>query len=267
MNLPKINKKYLLALILLVAVIVTLVLFFSDKAEAPVEAAEVQPHIETKVKTADTVEKSPKPEPKQPAERQPKAISSKYPITYNLSQAAVIDVVVNKKHRLPSNYVPELQSITDGNLRPEAAKAFSKLLSGAKAAGNPVRNVSAYRSYQQQVHTYNGWVAQSGQAEADRYSARPGFSEHQTGLAVDVGPATGDHGFNQNFAHTPAGKWIAKNAHKYGFIVRYPHGKEAITGYTYEPWHLRYVGVGLAQAIFASGKTMEQYFNIPGGGY
>ena len=108
--------------------------------------------------------------------------------------------------------------------------------------------VSGYRSYSQQASLYDSYVRQYGQATADTLAARPGFSEHQTGLAMDIGNASGVCALQACFATTPAGKWAAANAATYGFIIRYPAGAEAVTGYTYEPWHLRYVGRDLARA-------------------
>jgi D-alanyl-D-alanine carboxypeptidase len=119
--------------------------------------------------------------------------------------------------------------------------------------------VSPYRSYNTQVSTYNGWVTRLGQAQADRQSARPGFSEHQTGLAVDI-----DTAVSEAFGQTPAGIWLAQNSWKYGFIVRYQQGQEAITGYEYEPWHFRYVGVPLATELQKEGfPSLETFFGYP----
>jgi D-alanyl-D-alanine carboxypeptidase len=105
-----------------------------------------------------------------------------------------------------------------------------------------------------------------GQAEADRTSARPGYSEHQTGLAFDVEVSGGKCHLEKCLGETPDGKWVAANAYKYGFIVRYPEGKENVTGYDYEPWHLRYVGTDLASEMHTkSVQTLEEFFNISGG--
>jgi D-alanyl-D-alanine carboxypeptidase len=141
------------------------------------------------------------------------------------------------------------------------------MLSAAKAASAPkMKYVSGYRSYAKQEQLYNSYVANDGQAAADTYSARPGFSEHQTGLAVDIGEG-GSCDLETCFENTASAKWVAANAYKYGFIVRYMKGKEASTGYQYEPWHLRYLGVSEATSVYNSGKTLEEYYGIPGGGY
>ena len=213
--------------------------------------------------TVNTVDASPVQQtPVEP----PASDTTIYPVTYSDQAAASITVVVKKKHRLPSTYAPALVSIQGGSLRPEAAEAFNALISEAANDGHALKNISAYRSYQTQVSVYNGWVAQYGQAEADTFSARPGHSEHQTGLAVDIAYADGSYALEQSFGDTPAGQWIAANAPRFGFIIRYQKGRDAETGYSYEPWHLRYVGAA-AQAITASGQTMDQYYGVAAGGY
>jgi D-alanyl-D-alanine carboxypeptidase len=120
--------------------------------------------------------------------------------------------------------------------------------------------ISGYRSYAAQVSTYNGYVAKDGKTAADTYSARPGHSEHQTGWAADLGNGTCD--LEICFGDTKSGKWLATHAHEYGFIIRYPLGKEAITGYQYEPWHLRFVGLELSAELFKTGQTMEEFFGV-----
>ncbi|SHM85198.1 D-alanyl-D-alanine carboxypeptidase [Ruminococcus flavefaciens] len=115
---------------------------------------------------------------------------------------------------------------------------------------------SGFRSYATQNTIYNNYVASDGVEVADTYSARPGHSEHQTGLAIDVNSISND------FIGTPECEWLAKNAHKYGFIIRYPKGKESITGYRYEPWHIRFVGIDTATAIYNSGLCLEEYLDI-----
>jgi D-Ala-D-Ala carboxypeptidase. Metallo peptidase. MEROPS family M15B len=145
-------------------------------------------------------------------------------------------------------------------MRPEAAAGLQKMFADYQAqTGDHFTVVSPYRSYSTQVRVYNGWVSRLGQAQADRQSARPGYSEHQTGLAVDV-----DTAVNQSFGATPPGMWIAANSWQYGFIVRYPDGLEPVTGYEYEPWHLRFVGVELATEMHSTGiQTLEQFFGLP----
>ncbi len=171
-----------------------------------------------------------------------KASSPKYPTYINGI------LIANKSYALPSDYNPGVD--------PNAQKAFSKMASEASKEGISLRIVSGFRSYSTQQSIYNNYVASDGKAEADRYSARPGHSEHQTGLAFDV------NSLSQSFENTPEGKWLAANCHKYGFIIRYPKGKENVTGYMYEPWHIRYLGTGTAEDVFVSGLTLEEYLGI-----
>nr|WP_159800895.1 M15 family metallopeptidase [Arthrobacter zhaoguopingii] len=177
-------------------------------------------------------------------------------------------VLVNKTRPLnPLRYVPPDRVNWAGTghwMRRDVASSVTQLVSGARSAGHSLGVVSAYRSYDEQAALYNHYLRIYGQAEADRISAKPGYSEHQTGLAVDVGNAAGQCELAGCFGDTPGGRWVAANAHRYGFIVRYPKGYTHITGYTYEPWHLRYVGVPLATDMKNRGiPTMEQYFSVP----
>lgn len=216
--------------------------------------------------TTEIIENPPSPEPV-PSENPPEPEVSKWPVTYSLNDAASLTVVVNKKHKLPSNYAPALQSVAGGQLRPEAANALQQMLNDASAAGVPMRIISSYRSYATQVSTYQKWVNLQGQTQADRSSARAGHSEHQTGLAVDLGMPDSSCDLLICFGDTAQGVWLAENSQNYGFIVRYEKTTESITGYQYEPWHMRYVGVETAQAVKVSGLTLDQYFNVEAGGY
>lgn len=179
--------------------------------------------------------------------------------------ASSVAVLVNKKHPLnPLRYVPANLVNARGSgyyLRSDAAGALNTLFTAASRAGHGLAIVSGYRSYDTQASLYNYYVQTYGQAYADTISARPGYSEHQTGLAVDIGNASGSCGLSTCFGDTPAGRWVAANAYRYGFIVRYPNGWSGTTGYSYEPWHLRYVGTTIAADMRArSYPTMEHYF-------
>ena len=156
-------------------------------------------------------------------------------------------LLVNKLHPLPPSY---------GELDDEAAQALEKLQTAANNAGYSIPTLSAYRSYDYQGTLYNNYVALDGQEAADTYSARPGFSEHQSGLAFDVGELSYDYG------ETEAGKWLHQHCHEYGFIIRYPRDKEKITGYVYEPRHIRYVGKSTAKKIYQKGVTLEEYLGV-----
>jgi D-alanyl-D-alanine carboxypeptidase len=183
----------------------------------------------------------------------------------SIDNPASITVVVNKQRPLqPMDYAPaDLVAVYNGYLRATAASALNSMLFQAQVEGVGIKNISSYRSYSTQKSLYDSYVAQDGVALADTYSARPGYSEHQTGLATDVGDVDGLCEFYICFADTPAGLWLSNNAHRYGFIIRYPYGKTDITGYQYEPWHVRYVGIDVATAIFNQQTTLEQYFGLP----
>ncbi|WP_394162863.1 M15 family metallopeptidase [Galactobacter valiniphilus] len=174
-----------------------------------------------------------------------------------------IGVLVNKTHPLkPKSYVPKgLVRVNGQRMRAEPAKALTKLMRDAKRSGARIVTVSGYRSYSTQKALFARYTRAYGSAYAARISARPGYSEHQTGLTMDVGAANGACRLGSCFGNTKAGRWVAKNAWKYGYIVRYPKGQEKVTGYTYEPWHLRYVGVKISTAM-KKGKipTLEHYY-------
>ncbi len=156
--------------------------------------------------------------------------------------------IANKSYPLPKDYEPGLD--------PNAQAAFAKLQADAKAAGLNIFAISTYRSYTYQKQVYAGWMKLYGN-DADLVSARPGYSEHQLGLAIDV------NSLEYSFANTAEGKWIAAHCSDYGFILRYPSFDAAkYTGYSYEPWHLRYVGRSVAKAVEASGKTLEECLRI-----
>ncbi|AYA76707.1 D-alanyl-D-alanine carboxypeptidase family protein [Bacillus sp. Y1] len=182
--------------------------------------------------------------------------------------------LVNKMFALPDNYNPTdlvkpnvsfsfgNETIEKSLMRKEAALALEKMFSEAKTNGIELYAVSGYRSYERQRIIFDAEVKKSGEEKAAQVVAVPGNSEHQSGLAMDISAKSADLGLTESFGETIEGKWLAANAHKYGFILRYPKGKESITGYQYEPWHFRYVGVSAAQTIFEKNITLEEYFNI-----
>lgn len=184
---------------------------------------------------------------------------------FSTSDAASIWVVVNKKRPLdPKTYAPsDLVAVGGGQqMRKEAAEALTTMIAAAKTAGLTMSPLSGYRSYNTQVSVYNNEVATNGQAVADTQSARPGTSEHQTGLAVDIGG--GGCGIEDCFGNTAEGRWLAANAYKYGFIVRYTTGKESVTGYRAEPWHVRYIGTALSTEMNTQKiTTLEEFFGLP----
>lgn len=166
-------------------------------------------------------------------------------------------LIANKMFPMPSDFEPG-ESV-------EARKAFNKLNEKAKKDGFEFDAFSTYRSYDRQKELYDAYVARDGKEKADTYSARPGYSEHQTGLAFDIGEVgkTEDYA-NDHFGETAGGKWLSKNAHKYGFIIRYPEGKTDITGYKFESWHYRYVGTKIATEIYKNKSTLEEYLGVEG---
>ena len=173
------------------------------------------------------------------------------------------DFIVNKNNKLTSDYVPSDLELIDNKyayedkyLRHEAKVAFEKMASDAKRDGFNIIAVSTYRSYDYQDKLYNGYVKDKGFYYADMASARKGHSEHQTGLAVDVSNNTLDY---DNFEDTKEFTWMINNSYKYGFILRYPKAKFHITGFKYEPWHYRYVGVDVAKYIHDNDITLEEY--------
>lgn len=169
-------------------------------------------------------------------------------------------LIVNKSYPVPSDYEPENLILAPGSseeyLVPEVCDAFREMSSDAWSEGLTLWVQSGYRSYQRQNRIYNNYVSQHGREAADTFSARPGHSEHHTGLAFDLNTIT------DSFADTEEGKWVAANCYRYGFIIRYPKNKESITGYKYEPWHLRYLGRDLAEKVYNSGLCLEEYFGL-----
>ena len=178
-------------------------------------------------------------------------------------------VVVNKTHPIDASYRPPIALVRGYQVAEPAAASLTRLLDDGDAAGLGFKIASAFRSYDYQSRVHDAVVAARGPAEADRVSARPGYSEHQTGLAVDlVTPLTPVCDFEQCFATTPAGRWLAEQSWEYGFLVRYTAGNERVTGYAPEPWHLRYVGRPLAAAMRKAGvSTLEEFLDVSGGGY
>jgi len=180
-------------------------------------------------------------------------------------------ILVNREHEVPKDYVPK--NLVEVNVRfspgtaiqqkmmqKTAAEALEALFDQAQNEGIKLYGVSGYRSYDYQKMIYERKVNAVGKTEADKYVAYPGQSEHHTGLAMDV---INEEGVSElltaNFGETKEGQWLEENAHKFGFIIRYPEGKEHITGYNYEPWHLRYVGKEAAQIIKSRGLVLEEY--------
>ncbi len=248
----RIRKRWLISAVIFVALMAAIaaVLWFSSQSSAPKSRERVEKTINRKINSPPNL-----------------ASASFNKTLHSTTDPGSVWVVVNKQHPLiPNNYTPNnLGSIGNTQISLEALPSLQAMIAQAKVEGVNLQVISGYRSYGYQVNLYNSYVAQDGQAQADTYSARPGFSEHQTGLAADLG---GIHGCDveQCFGDTVEGKWLAEHATEYGFIIRYTIDKEDITGYTAEPWHIRFVGKELSSEMKKQGiKTLEEFFSISGG--
>lgn len=219
-------------------------------------------------------------------EQKQEQVEEKHPINYvskptfyqnviTVSNPDSMLVLVNKNYALSEDYEPSdlvLPNVlsTDYNqnqnqniyLRKEAAIHLEQLFYAAQnEAGLTLLARSGYRSYQTQISLYDRYVSQNGTEKADTFSARAGHSEHQTGLAMDVTADSVNRQLVTDFGLTPEGIWLKENAHRFGYIIRYLEGREDETGYQYEPWHIRYVGVEAATEIYENNWILEQYLN------
>lgn len=182
--------------------------------------------------------------------------------------------LVNKLFGLPEEYIPEDlvradvafsfgdQKVQKSLLRKEAADALEQMFAAANKDGMELFAVSGYRSFSRQNQVFIAEVKRSGEEKAVQAVAFPGNSEHQTGLAMDISSRSAGFGLTEQFGTTAEGMWLAENAHRFGYILRYPKGKEEVTGYKYEPWHFRYVGKEAATDIYENNWTLEEFFNI-----
>ncbi len=180
-----------------------------------------------------------------------------------------VAVLVNKQYSLPEDYVPsdlvtvEVPTVLPNpeikQMRIEAADALKDMFEAAEESGIILHARSGYGSYQTQVQLFQNYTESHGEEAANKYSARAGESEHQTGLVMDVTSESVNLQISTEFGETEEGQWVSEHAHDYGFIIRYPEGKTDVTGYIYEPWHIRYLGVDLATEVHESGLTYEEY--------
>ena len=183
-------------------------------------------------------------------------------------------ILVNKENPIDRDHKPDdLEKIryyapdrseTTRYMRSEAADAFHRLVESAAMEGVELKMTTAYRSYDFQKILYDGYVDREGEEAANKFSAKPGQSEHQTGLSADVSSPSVDYQLSNDYGRTAEGKWLADNAHRFGFIIRFPAGKETITGYQYEPWHVRYVGLTAAKEIHEQNLTLEEFLLLNG---
>ncbi|WP_338553518.1 D-alanyl-D-alanine carboxypeptidase family protein [Paenibacillus sp. KS-LC4] len=222
-----------------------------------------------------TVKPAPEPTATPKATAKPSGGSSSSDLDEGLAVVAEpesITALVNKQNKLPDDYEPsELvypdvafifsEKIDKRKMRKVAADALEELFAGAKKDKIYLAGVSAYRSQATQKSLFDRYVKRDGLEKARTYSAIPGTSEHQTGLAIDVSGSDGKCAAESCFGGTDEAEWLGKHAYEYGFIIRYPEGKDKITGYKYEPWHLRYVGKALAKELTDNDETLEEYYN------
>ena len=202
---------------------------------------------------------------------QPEETVEPTPLPNELIDPASITVFIDKTHSLPADYVPEslvtpyINSTSDViQVNEKAADALKSMATAASDSSVTLYLTAGYISYETQDDYFNDRAGMVGEAEANKTIAKAGFSEHQTGLAFDFSDEPSGTNTTVAFADTDAGKWLIEHAWEYGFIMRYPEGKEAVTGYTYQPWHYRYIGKDVAKAIHEAGEnyTLEEYYKI-----
>jgi D-alanyl-D-alanine carboxypeptidase len=239
-----------------------------------VSASASSPAAVTATPAAESTTAAPATEVTAPAPPSPTpSPSAALPRQFSLTDPASPWLIVNKHRPLvPAGFVPAdlvspaVAMSASGEaslLNSTTAAAAEAMFAAAAQAGVAMVLASGYRSYTTQVATYNGYVAARGQADADTASARPGYSEHQTGWAFDIADGNGVCGFQPCFADQPSAVWAKANGHRFGFVVRYPWMFHPVTGYYYEPWHLRYIGVEAATDMIARGIfTLEEYFGV-----
>ena len=188
--------------------------------------------------------------------------------TVDTTTVSSIQKITNKNHPIDSGYVPANLTIVNVNsngtqyLRSEAASELVNMFAAAHKDGIDLYLVSGYRSYAQQLALYNTYVSTDGKALADSYDAIPGACEHQLGLAVDLSDDNRDHDIDDSFESTAAYQWLLKHSYEYGYILRFPPGKESITGIAYNPWSFRYIGIEEAKKVYDSGLTLEEYYKV-----
>ncbi len=259
-----------IALLLIVAVGITAFMYMDRNESDQPKHSEPKPSQNTKdPKTSDggtTTEEpkddTPKTEPQDKPEENgstPDKVSGypEHPLPTEVNKPSYVKgvLIANKQHPLPPTYAPGEDK--------EARAAFEEMAAAAEKDGIKLIAFSTYRSYDYQVNLYQKYVDAEGQAAADRYSARPGYSEHQTGLGFDIGEVGQEQYWaNEKFAGTPGAEWLSKHGAEYGFILRYPKNKESVTNYEYEAWHFRYLGKDLATKVHQSGLTLEEYLGI-----
>jgi len=271
-------KKAIITVTSLLIVLFGAIFLIEGKINNEKEPEDDNPVVE-KPRDEDPAEENPTEDPTEnPISERPGEETPEEPVNNDndnlilIESPEVYDVLVNKKRTLSKTYVPQdLVKLTEvptvlenpeiNQLREVAYNALIELFEAAKEEENyELYARSGYRSYGTQESLYNSYVANWGKAAADKFSAKAGQSEHQTGLAMDITCEAMNFQLDETFGETDEGKWVAENAYRFGFIIRYPKGKEDVTGYMYEPWHIRYLGTELAKEVYESGLTLEEYF-------
>lgn len=266
------TKKLAVTAVVMFVIIVGLIaaLFFGSHPEKETTKMETSVVENATPEPSESAEASPSASPTPTAGEVNGVLDAKFTDTSSTL------LLANKKHALPDGYEPsDLTPVTvPANktgilMRAEAVNALKEMFDAASADGVTLLAGSGYRSEAYQRQLYDGYVAQYGTARADAISSRPGYSDHQTGLAIDISDHDGATFLNQSMENTPEGQWLYQHAHEYGFILRYPKGKESITGYSFEPWHYRYVGKEWSEKIYAVSpdESFEEYFGVSGGDY
>ncbi|MFZ4893649.1 M15 family metallopeptidase [Plantibacter sp. Mn2098] len=266
---PRVRRNRIIALAVIAGVLAVLLVILVVNVVGATGRSTV---AATKTPSA-TATKTPTPTPTPtPSETTPPPPPAFDKTAFSLDDPTSPWVVLNKQRPLnPVDYTPpDLVDVPVPHtwapmMRAEAADAVTKMFAAASSeAGLSLASNSAYRSYSSQVQVYNDDVAANGQTFADGDTARPGYSEHQSGWAMDIGAESGNCSLSACFGETPEGKWLVDNAWRFGFLLRYPADKVEVTGFTYEPWHFRYIGVSLSTEMHNTGvTTLEEFFGLP----
>lgn len=259
-------KRYLLAIIILFVAVAIVVFFYPTKPQHKADTDNNDSYEYYYNENEDEEEDSLLPEDLS------SILSNNQTVPLDTIPSS-ITVLVNRVYPLSSTYIPAnlvepnvkfsfAYSSDKRKMRKIAATALENLFQAGENEGIELYGVSGYRSYARQKEIYDKNIATRGQSATDSVSAKPGSSEHQTGLTIDVSAKSVSYRLDQSFGDTKEGKWLAKNAHLYGFIIRYPYGKSKITGYSYEPWHIRFVGKTVATYLYENELTMEEYYGV-----
>ena len=238
-------------------------MFFTPRTLSEKDCQDCLSAIQTNQNTSVETTPTPSPTPSPTSTPEPTVEP-----TVDTTTLSSIQKITNKSHPIDSGYVPvdltvvNVYSNGTQYLRQEAASELAKMFAAAHKDGIDLYLVSGYRSYAQQLALYNTYVSTDGKALADSYDAIPGACEHQLGLAVDLSDDNRDHDIDNSFELTAAYQWLLKHSYEYGYILRFPRGKESITGIAYNPWSFRYIGVEEAKKVYDSGLTLEEYYKV-----